>query len=210
MKASLKTNFNLYQPEPLLIVISGPSGAGKDSVVNRLAARGRLDFHFVVTATSRPPRPGEQDGVDYFFVTRQKFEAMIANGELLEYARVYDDYKGVPKEQVRQAMESGKDVVMRVDVQGAATIRKLCPEALLIFISTETEDILINRLIHRDTDSDEQIKVRIDQMEAEYIQAQNFDYVVLNRDQMLDAAVQDIETIIHAEHHRIKHRKVTL
>jgi guanylate kinase len=206
---SREYDFNLYQPEPLLIVISGPSGVGKDSVVQLLITRNQ-DFHFVVTATSRLPREGETHGVDYFFFTREKFEDLIAQNELLEYAKVYEDYKGVPKEQVRQAMDSGKDVVMRLDVQGAATIRKMCPEALLIFISTETEDILINRLIGRGSDSPEQIEVRVNKIKAELIQAKKFDYVILNRDQRLPETVETIEAIIQTEHHRIDHRKVTL
>src|SRR5208337_1487330 len=103
--------------QPLLIVISGPSGVGKDAVLKSLQQR-KLDFHFVVTSTSRPARLNERDGIDYFFVTKEKFEEMIAQGELIEYAMVYDQYKGVPKSQIRQAIESGKDVIMRVDVQG--------------------------------------------------------------------------------------------
>jgi guanylate kinase len=122
---SQTNDFPNFQPNPLLIVISGVSGAGKDSVVKELQRRGR-DFHFVVTATDRRRRPGEVDGRDYIFLTTAEFEALIARDELLEYARVYDQYKGVPKSQVRQALDSGKDVIMRVDVQGAATIRQKC------------------------------------------------------------------------------------
>lgn len=133
------------QTLPLLIVISGPSGVGKDSVLQSMKARG-LPFHFVVTATTRPQRQGEIDGVDYLFVSSDRFAEMIEHGELLEHALVYNDYKGIPKEQVRQALRSGKDVIMRLDVQGATTIRSLCPEALLIFLSTQTEDELIARL----------------------------------------------------------------
>ena len=209
MNTSLENNFSLYQPEPLLIVISGASGVGKDSVVQLLTAR-NSDFHFVITATSRAPREGETHGVDYFFFTRAEFEDLIAEDELLEYAKVYEDYKGVPKEQVRQALASGKDVVMRLDVQGAATIKALCPEALLIFLSTENQDELTARLVARGSDSAEQIKVRVDEIQDELVQAQKFDYVVLNRDQKLVEAVEVIEAIIQTEHHRIQHRKVTL
>lgn len=117
-----------FQPakqEPLLIVISGPSGVGKDSIIQRMKQRD-LPVRFVVTATTRPARPEETDGVDYFFMTSDQFAEMIEQGQLLEYAIVYNDYKGIPKDQVRQALASGKDVVMRLDVQGAGTIRKLC------------------------------------------------------------------------------------
>ena len=127
-------NFDLLHPRPLLVVISGCSGVGKDAVLNGLKERNQ-PFHFVVTATSREPRAGEVHGRDYFFVSREEFEKMIAGDELLEYANVYNQYKGIPKLQVRQALESGKDVIMRLDVQGAAKIRSLCPEAVLIFLT---------------------------------------------------------------------------
>ena len=133
------------KPQPLLIVISGPSGVGKDSVVQGMKARD-LTFHFVVTANTRAKRPDETDGVDYIFVSKAEFAEMIENDELLEYAVVYDDYKGIPKAQVRQALASGKDVVMRLDVQGASTIRKLAPEAVLVFLTTSSEEELVNRL----------------------------------------------------------------
>ena len=125
--------YNLERP-PLLIVISGPSGVGKDALIERMKVEG-LPFHFVVTATTRPKRPDEVDGVDYIFVTMSEFADMIERQELLEYAIVYGDYKGIPKQQVREALASGKDVVMRVDVQGAATVRRLAPEAVLIFLT---------------------------------------------------------------------------
>ena len=133
--------------QPLLIVISGPSGVGKDTVIQHMKERS-LPFHFVVTATSRPKRSNEIEGVDYFFVTHQEFTEMIETGELLEYAVVYEDYKGIPKKQVHDALSSGSDVVMRVDVQGAKTIRGLYPEALLIFLSGV---LMVTRLLRMDT-----------------------------------------------------------
>ena len=130
----------IEQPtEPLLVVISGPSGVGKDTVLDRMKQRG-LPFHFVVTATTRPRRPGEVEGEDYFFVEEEQFLDMIERGDLIEHAIVYNDHKGVPRQQVREAMESGQDVVMRVDVQGAETIRALAPEALLIFLTANGEE----------------------------------------------------------------------
>jgi guanylate kinase len=196
-------------PQPLLIVISGPSGVGKDSVIQRMKER-NLPFHFVVTATTRPPRPGEKHGVDYFFISRAEFAAMIEQGELLEYAIVYDDYKGVPKEQVRQALASGKDVLMRVDVQGAATIRRICPDALLIFLTTQSEDEMVSRLQARQSESPEQLKLRIATARQELKRMDEFDYVVVNRQGQLDETVDTILAIIRAEHHRVHPRKVTL
>jgi guanylate kinase len=136
MNLDLKKPLMPNHAEPLLVVISGPSGVGKDTVVDRMAAR-NLPFHFVVTATTRLPRDDEVHGVDYFFYTKDKFAEMIGQDELLEYAVVYNEFKGIPKAQVLEALASGKDVVMRLDVQGAATIRKLFPDALLIFLTTE-------------------------------------------------------------------------
>ncbi len=197
------------QRQPLLIVISGPSGVGKDTVLQRMKERG-LPFHFVVTATTRPRRPGEVDGVDYIFVSHDEFAEMIERDELLEYAIVYGDYKGIPKEQVRQALASGKDVVMRIDVQGAETIRNLCPEALLIFLATESEEQLVERLKARKTESPEGLKLRIATARQELKRIDLFDYFVINAELRLDDTVDTILAIIHAEHHRTHPRRVTL
>ena len=120
-----------------------------------------LPFQFVVTATTRPPRPNEVHGEDYFFYSNAEFAEMIEKGELLEHAIVYNEYKGIPKAQVRDALASGKDVVMRLDVQGAETIRKLCPDSLLIFLSPQDEAEMIERLHQRKTESPEGLKLRI-------------------------------------------------
>ncbi len=197
------------QRQPLLIVISGPSGVGKDSVLQRMKERD-LPFHFVVTATTRPQRPGEVDGVDYYFVTHDEFAEMIEQGELLEYAIVYNDYKGIPKGQVRQALASGRDVMMRIDVQGAETIRELCPDALLIFLSTRSEVELVSRLEARKTETPEGLKLRIATARQELKRVGMFDYYVINAEHRLDETVDIILSIIEAEHHRTQPRKVTL
>jgi guanylate kinase len=193
----------------LLIVISGPSGVGKDSVIQRMKERG-LPFHFVVTATTRPPRADEQDGVDYIFVTHDEFARMIEEGNLLEYAIVYNDYKGIPRQQVRDALNSGKDVIMRIDVQGAATIRRLSPQAVLIFLTTESEDELIRRLAARKTETPEGLNLRIATARQELKRVDDFDYIVANRDNQLDETVETILAIIQAEHHCVHPRKVDL
>jgi guanylate kinase len=200
---------NTGKNQPLLIVLSGPSGVGKDSVIQTMKERG-LPFHFVVTATTRPARPEERHGADYFFLTKDDFAEMIEQDELLEYAIVYNDYKGIPKKQVREALASGKDVIMRIDVQGASTIRKLCPEALLIFLTTKDEDELISRLIARKSETPEGLKLRIATARQEQKHIEQFDYVVVNPQEHLDETVNTIEAIIHAEHHRVHPRKVTL
>ncbi len=202
-------DFYPNRSQPLLVVISGHSGAGKDSVIQCMKQRA-LPFHFVITATTRLPRPEERDGVDYFFVSHDDFAEMIEEDELLEYAIVYNDYKGIPKQQVRQALASGKDVVMRLDVQGAATIRTLCPQALLIFLTTQDEDEMVRRLKVRRSETPEGLKLRIATARQELKRIDEFDYVVVNRQNQLDKAVDTIEAIIRAEHHRVKPRKVTL
>lgn len=202
-------NFDLPRPAPLLIVISGPSGVGKDSVLARMKERG-LPFHFVVTATTRPRRENEVHGRDYWFVSKDEFARMIETDELIEYAIVYSDYKGIPKQQVREALSSGKDVVLRIDVQGAETIRKLAPEALLIFLTTESEDELVRRLERRSTETADELKLRIATARKELQRIGAFDYVIINHDFHLDQSVDTIRAIIDAEHHRVTPRKVSL
>jgi guanylate kinase len=204
-----QTDFNLYNPQPLLIVISGPSGAGKDSILQSMKDR-ELDFHFVVTATTRPRRENEVEGKDYFFKSMEEFAHMIETDQLIEYAVVYGDYKGIPRQQVSDALASGKDVVMRVDVQGAETVRKLAPEALLIFVTVQSEEELVSRLNERKTETSEELAIRIATARKELQRIEAFDYVVVNQDAQLDEAVNTIRAIIVAEHHKVKPRKVSL
>jgi guanylate kinase len=201
--------YNPLHPEPLLIVISGPSGVGKDSVLQRMKERS-LPFYFVVTATTRPRRPNETAGVDYFFVSHDEFAEMIEKDELLEYAYVYNDFKGIPKAQVRQALASGQDVVMRLDVQGAATIHRLYPDALLIFLTTQDEQELVNRLKTRRTESPDELNLRIAMARQELKKIGEFDYVIVNRECLLDETVDTILSIIKAERHKVHPRKINL
>jgi len=198
-----------HQHEPLLIVISGPSGAGKDTVLQRMKER-HLPFHFVVTATTRPARPTEVHGRDYFFISNDEFAEMIEQDELLEYAIVYNDYKGIPKQQVREALASGQDVIMRIDVQGAAKIRALAPGAVLIFITTAVESEMVGRLRARKTETPEGLRLRIATARKELERVHEFDYCVINHDMALDDAVDKIVAIIEAEHSRVAPRKVVL
>jgi guanylate kinase len=196
-------------PAPLLVVISGPSGVGKDSVIEGLRQSDHA-FEFVVTATDRPPRPGEVDGVDYHFVSTLEFERMIAEDELLEYAQVYDQHKGVPKRQALQALDSGVDVLMRLDVQGAATIRQRVPGAITLFLTTSSAEELLSRLCRRATDSAAQIRQRFATALAEMERMDEFDYVVINHEGRLDETVRTIEAILHAEKCRIGRQRVVL
>ncbi|MFZ5915802.1 MAG: guanylate kinase [Chloroflexota bacterium] len=196
-------------PQPLLIVISGPSGVGKDATIKRMKELG-CPFYFVVTATTRPQRPGEVHGQDYFFVSTDEFVRMVQQDDLLEHALVYGEYKGIPKAQVRQALESGQDVILRLDVQGAATIRKLVPEAVLIFLSAASEDELVARLRARRTEPAAMLQRRLDTARQELRQMADFDYLVINRDGDLDETVEQIVAIITAEKCRVQPRCVWL
>ena len=209
MSPSSETKFNVHHPQPLLIVISGPSGVGKDTVMQRMKERG-LPFHFVVTATTRPKRANEVHGRDYWFVSKEEFARMINEDELIEHAIVYGDYKGIPKQQVREALASGKDVIMRIDVKGAETIRKMAPEALMIFITTGGEEELVNRLRTRKTETADALAIRIATARKELKRVDGFEYVVVNHEFQLDETVNIIRAIIDAEHHRVNPTQVSL
>ncbi len=195
--------------QPMLVVLSGPSGVGKDTVLAGLKKHNH-SFHFVVTCNTRPKRPDEVEGEDYHFVTKEQFADMIMLGELLEYAVVYGDYKGIPKQQVRDALDSGKDVLMRLDVQGAATVRRLVPEALLIFLTAASEQELVDRLQSRKTEPPDALQLRIATARQEIKRVDEFDYVVVNHQGNPDGAVQDVLAILRAEHRRVRPRRVSL
>ncbi len=198
-----------YVEKPLMVVISGPSGVGKDMTIARLKELGQK-FHFVVTATTRPKRPDEVDGVDYIFVSMEDFAGMIEREELLEHAIVYGDYKGIPKQQVRDALDSGRDVILRIDVQGAQTIRRLVPEAVFIYLSAESEEALVQRLRERKTEPEAQLKMRIATAHEELKRLDLFDYLVINADNQLDQTCEKIIAIITAEKCRVRPRKIEL
>lgn len=195
------------RPWPLLVVLSGPSGVGKDAALMRMRELG-FPFHFVVTATDRPKRTGEMPGFDYHFLSTAEFERMIANGEFLEWANVYGQLKGIPKFEIRDALDSGRDVVLRIDVQGAATIRQMAPDATLIFMTPANFDELRDRLQQRRTDSPEQLAQRLETARAELHHIADFDYVVVNEESRLDEAVGQIRSIILAEKQRVRPRRV--
>jgi guanylate kinase len=200
-------SFDVLHPQPLVLVISGTSGIGKDAVIKGMKNR-NLPMHFVITATSRPPRADEKDGVDYFFYSREEFEQRIANGEFIEHALVYQDYKGIPRIQVEEALKCGKDVILKLDVQGAATIRRLYPQAILVFLVPNTVEEWYDRLSDRGSETPESLKVRVDTAIREIAQIDMFDYVVLNAQDRLEKAVEDILNILHVEHMSVHHRKI--
>ncbi|GMH18805.1 hypothetical protein Nepgr_020646 [Nepenthes gracilis] len=214
LEASLGSSFSseplVPQPNPLIIVISGPSGVGKDAVIKRLREV-RENLHFVVTATSRPMRPGEVDGRDYHFVSKEEFLSMVERDELLEHALVYGDYKGIPKQQIREYMARGYDIVLRVDIQGAATLRRILKDsAVFIFILAESEYTMVNRLIDRKTEAIDALLVRIVTAREEVKHAKKFDYAVVNKEGELESAVRLVESIIDAEKAKVRQRSAMI
>ena len=192
----------------LLIVLSGLSGAGKDAVLARL--KESYPFEHITTVTTRPRRASERDNVDYHFIPRQKFQEMIERNELLEWAEVYDNWYGVPRKPVKRALNRGQDVVIKVDVQGAATIKKILPQAVFIFVTPPSVEELVLRLKQRRTESPAELALRTKTAEEELKQLSLFDYVVFNRQDEIDRAVADIEAIIAAEKCRVKPREIAL
>ena len=195
---------------PLLIVISGPSGVGKDTIARHLIDLYPEQFAFVVTATTRPPRANEVHGQDYFFFSSDEFARLIEANELLEYAIVYNDYKGIPKQQIREAMASGKDVIMRLDIQGAKTIRKLIPNAITIFLMADSEEAMLNRLRERKSETPEGLSLRIATARQEFKRIEEFDYCVVNPESRQQETVDTIMSIIKAAHNRVKQSPVIL
>jgi len=200
---------NVKAQHPLLIVISGPSGVGKDSVIKRLREKDP-SLAFVVTAASRDPRPGEVHGVDYYFFPPDEFRQRIESGEFLENAVVYGELKGILKKEVKKWMDTGRDVVLRVDVQGAATIRQKAPQALMIFLTPENDQELVKRLTSPNTETPEELRVRIETARQEMARSAEFDYKVVNREGCMEEAVDVILAIIKAEHHAVNQRNVKL
>ena len=186
---------------PLLVVISGPSGVGKDAVLERMKAS-NAPYHFAVTATARPKRDNEVDGVDYIFVERDEFQSMIRNDDLLEWAEVYGNPYGVPKSPVRDALAKGRDVILKIDVQGGDNIRRLVPGAVYVFLAPPDMAELESRLTRRRTESTETLKVRLETAAKEMEEAEKYDYVVVNRTGRLDEAMEEINSIIRRERAR--------
>ncbi|MCI0476492.1 MAG: guanylate kinase [Anaerolineales bacterium] len=194
---------------PLLIIVSGPSGVGKDAALKRMREL-KFPFHFLVTNTTRPKRPEEVNDQDYHFITPEQFAAMDARGEFLERAVVYGYDYGNSKQEVRAALARGKDVMMRIDVQGAATIRHRVPEAVFIFLMPPSIKSLEARLRKRRTEPEEYLKIRLHAAQLEMNEVKNFDYVIVNEDDALDETAELMRAIIQAERCRVKPRHVEL
>jgi guanylate kinase len=200
--------FNLPK-RPLLIVISGPSGAGKDAVLTKMKELG-CPLEYIVTVTTRPQRDKERNNVDYHFISKESFQEMIECKEFLEWANVYGNWYGVPKEPVKQALDKGQDIIVKVDIQGAATIKKILPQAVSIFLSPPSVEEIILRLKQRHTESSFDLTLRTKTAETEIKQLSLFDYIVVNKRDEIDLAASEIKAIITAEKCRVTPGEITL
>ncbi len=197
------------EKRPLFIVLSGPSGAGKDAILTRMK-ESDYPLEYITTVTTRPPRAKERDNIDYHFISTERFQEMITGNELLEWANVYGNRYGVPKEPVKQALDKGQDIIVKVDIQGAATIKKILPEAVFIFLMPASIEELATRLNQRHTESPSNLALRTETADEEIKQLPLFNYVVVNKRDEIDLAVSDIEAIITAEKCRVVPREVCL
>lgn len=196
-------------PNPLVIVLSGPSGVGKDAILNRLKQQ-KYPCEFIITMTTRPQRASEKHQIDYNFVSVDKFQELLKNNGLLEWAQVYGNLYGVPKQPVKEALARGKDTIIKVDVQGAANIKRIIPEAVFIFISPPSIEVLSKRLQQRRTETASSQSARLKAAEDELLRSSEFDYIVCNQCNEIDQAVKQIQAIITAEKCRVNLRKITL
>jgi guanylate kinase len=192
-----------------VIILSGPSGVGKDAVLNRLKVR-HFPADFIITVTTRPKRTNEIDGKDYNFISESAFQDLLNQDGLLEHAKVYGNWYGVPRAPVKAALEKGRDVIIKVDVQGAATIKKILPQAVFIFLAPPSMDELSSRLVQRRTESTDDLSVRLKTAEDEIDQVRNFDYIVFNHGNRIEGALDQISAIVASEKCRSKRREVRL
>ena len=183
--------------KPIVLVLHGPAGVGKDSVIEKLQER--LGIVRATSSTTRPPRNGEVHGRDYYFLTRKEFEAAIQRDEFVEYATVYNDYKGVHRSEVERLVNSGQDMIIRTDVQGARTWREKLEGAVFVFLMAEDREALRARLMGRGSETVETLERRLAEIDEELQDIPNNDYLVYNHHGALDAAVTEIEEILERE-----------
>ncbi len=184
----------------ILVVISGFSGAGKGTLLKAMMEKYH-NYALSISATTRSPREGEQNGKEYFFVNRESFEKMIEEGQLIEYAQYVNNYYGTPRQYVFQQMADGKDVILEIEIQGALKSKEQFPEALLLFVMTPNADELKRRLVGRGTESTEVIEARLHRAEEEAAGIDSYDYILINDN--LEQCVEDMHQLIQAQHNRV-------
>jgi guanylate kinase len=195
----------------MLVIISGPSGVGKDTIIDALRQRPRdPDYFYVITCTTRAPRPGEIDGVSYHFLTRPEFLALRDSGGLLEANEVHGHWYGTPRSQVREALAAGHDVILKIDVQGAQQVKERVPNALLIFVVPPSLETLFQRLRARATETADELERRQRNAAIELARQEDYDYVVTNEDGQVERTAERIDEIIADEHRRHPDRTVHL
>ena len=191
----------IQKSKGILIVLSGFSGSGKGTIMKELMKKYSEQYALSISATTRSPRPGETDGVEYFFKTKEQFEKMIADDELIEYAKYVDNYYGTPKAYVEEQLAAGKDVILEIEIQGALKVRRQFPDALLLFVTPPSAEVLKNRLIGRGTETMDVIEHRLARALEEAEGLEEYDYLVVN--DVLEEAVREVHEIIQNEHYRV-------
>ena len=204
-----QSTLRLPPQQGLLFVLSAPSGTGKDTVINALKQQG-LDFYVVSSVTTRAPRPGESNGNPYYFISQEEFDRLVAKDELLEHAKVHGNWYGQPRQPIRDNLRAGRDVLLKIDVQGAATVRSKVSEAIFIFLVPESLDELASRLSNRKTETDAERRQRLIDARKELAQQHWYDYVIVNRHGHLQEAVDKLRAIMLAEHCRITPRQIKI
>lgn len=195
-------------PQGLLFVLSAPSGTGKDTVIQ--AAQKRRDFFVVPSVTTRSPRPGESEGNPYHFVSKETFEELVGKDELLEFANVHGNWYGQPRQPIRDNLRAGRDVLLKIDVQGASTIRSKVPQAIFIFLVPESLEELATRLANRNTETGEELERRLEDARAELAEQHWYDYLIVNPQGHAQEAADKLRAIMVAEHCRVHPRHVKI
>ena len=186
----------------ILIVLSGFSGSGKGTIMKELMRRYSEQYALSISATTRNPRPGEVDGVEYFFRTKEEFERMIERDELIEYAKYVENYYGTPKAYVEEQLAAGKDVILEIEIQGALKVKEKFPDTVLMFVTPPSAEELKKRLVGRGTEEMSVIESRLSRAVEEAQGIESYDYLVVNDD--LDECVEEVHSIIRNEHYRVK------
>lgn len=198
----------IQKSKGILIVLSGFSGSGKGTIMKELMKKYSEQYALSISATTRSPRPGETDGVEYFFKTKEQFEKMIADDELIEYAKYVDNYYGTPKAYVEEQLAAGKDVILEIEIQGALKVKEKFPDTLLMFVTPPSAEELKNRLVGRGTETMDVVMSRLNRANEEAEGIEQYDYLVIN--DVLEDAVEEVHQIIQNEHYRVSRNETSI